>query len=575
MPESTQIDTRQGADKKHTPVVLVVDDDPALRLVLRHTMEQDGYYVIEASNGLEAIQTTVRQQPDLILMDAVMPEMDGFRAISELKAMREYESLPILIITSLDDDQSVAQAFSAGACDYINKPINWSVLKHRVRRLLYTAEAERKIRHLAYHDTLTGLPNRLLFMDRMDQAISRAIRAEEKFSLLFIDIDHFKVINDSMGHEAGDKLLTAITGRLQKTLRRSDTIARLGGDEFTVILENISELDDVILVTKNLLEVLLKPVIINGRKVSVGASIGIAVFPDDGENFGNLLKNADTAMYRAKEKGRNTFEFYTAEMSDVAMYRLELENSLRNAIDKKEFVVYYQPKYDLENQKYWGMEALVRWNHPDEGIISPDDFIPLAEETGMIVMLGRWVIETACAQLSEWKKKGYQINNLAINISARQFREQNLPLLFENILKDTNLKAADIEVELTESTLVENNDKAKDILDTLHNMGLRIALDDFGTGYASMAYLKDFPIDTVKIDRSFISDIPANREDMAIVRAIASLTDALDLCLIAEGVEKNEQIEFLKEIGCEQGQGFYWSQPVPAEVFEIEFLKKL
>jgi len=574
MPESTQIDTRQGANSKKTPVVLVVDDDPSLRLVLRHTMEQDGYYVIEASNGLEAIQTTVRQQPDLILMDAVMPEMDGFRAIAELKAMRDYESLPILIITSLDDDKSVAQAFSAGACDYINKPINWSVLKHRVRRLLYMAEAERKIRQLAYHDTLTGLPNRLLFMDRMDQAISRSIRAEEKFTLLFIDVDHFKVINDSMGHEAGDKLLKLITERLQKTLRRSDTIARLGGDEFTVILENMSVLDDIVFVARNLLEELSQPVMLNDRELCVAASIGIAIFPDDGENFGNLLKNADTAMYRAKEKGRNTFEFYTAEMSAVAMYRLELENSLRNAIDKKEFVVYYQPKFDLKNRQCWGMEALVRWNHPYDGIISPDDFIPLAEETGMIVMLGKWVIETACAQLSEWKEKGYQIRNLAINISARQFREQNLPSLFEKILNNTNLEAADIEVELTENTLVENNDKAKEILGKLHNMGLRIALDDFGTGYASMAYLKDFPIDTVKIDRSFISDIPSNKEDMAIVKAIASLTDALDLCLIAEGVEQDQQIEFLKDIGCEQAQGYYWGRPVPAEIFETEFLKK-
>ena len=448
------------------------------------------------------------------------------------------------------------------------------MLKHRVRRLLYTAEAERKIRHLAYHDTLTGLPNRLLFMDRMDQAISRAFRANEKFTLLFIDIDHFKVINDSMGHEAGDQLLTSVTQRLQHALRRSDTIARLGGDEFTVILENISELDDVMAVTQNLLDSLSGPLQIGEREVQVGASIGIAIFPEDGTNFGTLLKHADTAMYRAKEQGRNKFEFYKAEMSSAAMYRLELENSLRKAIDKGEFVVYYQPKYELKTRTCWGMEALVRWQHPEEGLISPDDFIPLAEETGIIVKLGRWVIETACEQFSEWKKQGYKIHNLAINISARQFSEQNLPRLFETVLKENGLDARDIEIELTENTLVENHDKAKAILNELHEMGLRIALDDFGTGYASMAYLKDFPIDTVKIDRSFITDIPNNVEDMAIVRAISSLTKALDLCLIAEGAENDTQIEFLKDIGCEQGQGFYWSKPVPAEVFEVEFLRK-
>ena len=293
-------DDRQEAKPRSDAVILVVDDDPALRLVLRHTMEQEGYQVIEACNGLEAIRATVRHQPDLILMDAVMPEMDGFRATSEINAMREYRHTPVLIITSLDDDHSISQAFSAGACDYITKPINWSVMKHRVRRFLYTAAAERKIKHLSYHDSLTGLPNRLLFMDRIDQAISRAIRVDEKFTLLFIDIDHFKVINESMGHDAGDQLLTEVTSRLLSSLRRSDTIARLGGDEFSILLEGASNVDDTVSVANNLLKILSQPILINDTKVNVGASIGITVFPDDGESFGVLLKNADTAMSRAK-----------------------------------------------------------------------------------------------------------------------------------------------------------------------------------------------------------------------------------------------------------------------------------
>ena len=556
------------------PVILIADDDPAMRLVLRHSMEQEGYHVIEVCNGLEAIQATVRQQPNLILMDAVMPVMDGFRATSELYAMGEYKELPIMIITSLDDNDSVERAFSAGACDYITKPINWSVLKNRVRRLLKSADAQRKIQHLAYHDTLTGLPNRMLFMDRIDQSINRATRNGQKFALLYIDIDHFKVINDSMGHDAGDKLLTCVTERLQENLRQSDTIARLGGDEFTVILDNLSEPEAVISIVQNLLGVLAEKIIIDGRNVHVGASIGVAIYPDDGESFGALLKNADTAMYRAKEKGRNTFQFYTTEMSAAAMRRLELEHCLRSAIEKNQLVVYYQPKFNLKTGRCSGMEALVRWQHPEKGLIPPDEFIPLAEETGLIVPLGESVIEQACAQMSQWKQAGYAIDNLSINVSVRQFREQDLCGLFKQMLERYQLDASVIEIELTESILVEHREKNREVLDQLQSMGLKIALDDFGTGYASMSNLKDFPIDTVKIDRSFVHGLPDDRESMAIVKAISSLTNALDLALIAEGVETEQQIMFLKDNACFYGQGYFWSKPVPADEFEKAILSQ-
>ena len=575
MLESSNHGLRPDADEPYIPLILVADDDPAIRLILRHTMEQDGYQVVEATNGVEALQITIRQSPDLILMDAVMPEMDGFRATEELKGMPDYVDIPVLVITALDDDRSVSRAFEVGACDYITKPVNWSVLRQRVRRLLYTAEAERKIRHLAYHDTLTGLPNRLLFMDRMDQAISRAQRNDDGFALLFIDVDHFKVINDSMGHEAGDQLLTQVTRRLSLNVRRSDTIARLGGDEFTVILENVGEPETVVMVTKNLLETLCKPINIGGREVHVSASVGIAMYPDDGENFGHLLKNADTAMYRAKAQGRNTFQFYASEMSTAAMRRLELENSLRYAIEKQEFIVHYQPKYDLHSRRCIGMEALVRWDHPEKGVIPPDEFIPLAEETGLIVALGEWVIRTACGQLSAWQQAGYEIRDLSINVSARQFQEQDLCALFAEVLEAFQLRAEDIEVELTESVLVDNHDQARRILAQLHDMGLKIALDDFGTGYASMAYLKEFPIDTVKIDRSFVWGIPNDEENIAIVRAIAGLTSALGLSLIAEGVETAQQVEFLKDIECFRGQGYLWSRPVSALHFEQSILKSV
>ncbi|TNF38902.1 MAG: GGDEF domain-containing response regulator [Gammaproteobacteria bacterium] len=572
--ESQKNDSGIDDQQSGNHLVLVADDDPAIRLVLRHTMEQDGYRVIEVTNGRDAVAATLQQHPDLILMDAVMPDLDGFQAINIIKSKPEFEALPILIITALDDDMSVSQAFEVGACDYITKPIKWSVLRQRVRRLLKASDAERTIRHLAHHDTLTGLPNRLLFNDRIEQAISRATRNRTRFALLFIDIDHFKVINDSMGHDAGDRLLTSITMRIQQSLRRTDTIARLGGDEFAIILENIKTPEDIVVATRGLLDDLCKPLEINERDVHVSASIGIAVFPDDGDDFGSLLKHADIAMYRAKETGRNNFQFYAAEMSASAMRRLELENSLRRAIEQEQLVLFYQPKYDLKNRHCLGMEALVRWDHPEKGIIPPDEFIPLAEETGLIVRMGEWVIKKACNQLQHWQQAGYAINNLSINVSPRQFHEQDLAGLFRDVLASTGLNASDIEIELTESTLVQNQHHAREVLHQLQAMGLRIALDDFGTGYASLSYLKEFPIHTVKVDKSFVWGIPTDKQNMAIVRAITGLAAEMSLSVIAEGVETEEQIEFLKDVGCLQGQGYYWSKPVSAVDFEQHVLQK-
>jgi diguanylate cyclase (GGDEF)-like protein len=572
---SKQFDSAQDAvNISNIPVVLVVDDDSAMRLIMRHAMEKCGYTVYEATNGLEALHHAIRYEPDLILMDAVMPDMDGFRATAEIKNLPDFVDTPILMVTALEDESSVEEAFSAGACDYIHKPINWVVLKQRVKRLIAAAQASKKVRHLAYHDTLTGLPNRLLFIDRMDQAISRAVRQMGRFALLFIDIDHFKMINDSMGHDAGDMLLTALTERLTQALRRTDTISRLGGDEFTVIAESIEDPEDAALIAQNLLQTLSEAVKIGEREVHVSGSIGIALYPDDGNNLGALLKNADAAMYRAKDLGRNMFQFYAAEMSEAVMQRLDMQSELRTAIEREEFILHYQPKYDLRTGECSGMEALVRWQHPERGMVPPDKFIPLAEETGLIVQLGEWVVRSACAQLGAWQRAGHGVTNVSINVSARQIREQNLPSLFYQILRENKINPAHIEIELTESALVENHDKARDLLGELHALGLKIALDDFGTGYASMAYLKEFPIDTVKIDRSFVRGIPQDREDMAIVKAIASLTSALELTLVAEGVENAQQLETLKNLSCHQAQGYLWSKPLPVEQFEQKILRK-
>lgn len=567
--------SESDSDIETSPLVLIADDDPAIRLVLKHSVEQIGYRVIEASDGQQAVAMTRDQRPDLILMDAIMPEQDGFSATAEITGSPELSDIPIMIITALDDDHSVDRAFEVGALDYITKPVKWSVLKQRVRRMIHAAVAEKKIRHLAYHDTLTGLPNRMLFMDRIEQAIARMDRTREAFALLFIDIDHFKIINDTLGHDAGDKLLRSVTQRLRDIIRQTDTVARFGGDEFTVLLENIQKPEDTVLVTDKLLRVLHEPIIISGRDVRISASVGIAVYPQDGGDFGTLLKHADTAMYEAKQLGRNNFQFYTKSMSESAQKRLDLEASLREAISSEAFRVYYQPKYELDTGQCWGMEALIRWSHPEKGLIPPVDFIPVAEETGMIIPISEWMIRECFRQMVSWRQSGLQVANLSINISPRQFKEQDLVGLFAELLHESEIRGEDIEIEITETILLENQVKAASTLGQLKAMGIKIALDDFGTGYASLAYLKKYPIDIVKIDRSFVAGTPDDEEDCAIVRAIASLASALEKDLVAEGVENEEQIEFLKQVNCNKAQGFYWNPPLSAHAFQINVLEKI
>jgi len=355
-------------------------------------------------------------------------------------------------------------------------------------------------------------------------------------------------------------------------LRKTDTVARLGGDEFTIIIEGVESLSAVEVVSKNILNVLDLSIEINKKNVHIGGSIGIAMYPDDGKDFGTLLKNADTAMYRSKEMGRQTFQFYTHEMSLKAMQRLDLENQIRDGLKNEEFVVYYQPKVNLISGQCLGMEALVRWNHPEKGIVSPFEFIPLAEETGLIIQLDEWVMRSACQQFKKWRDTGYLVNNLSVNVSARHFKEGGLLAHCKKIIEQSELAFKYLEIELTESALVDNYTSAKEILNEIHQMGIRIALDDFGTGYASMSYLKDFPFDTIKLDRSFVQGVPDDIESAAIVKAMIQLAEALKLNIVAEGIETEPQKTFLTDHGCTYGQGFLWSKPVPADEFEKNFL---
>ncbi len=558
----------ESSDTKHVPLILIADDDPSLRLLIKHVMYQCDFQVIEADNGLQALELAAHHKPDLIIMDAVMPEMDGFQATQKILELEGCCETPVLMATSLDDDHSVERAFLVGASDYVTKPFNWSVLKHRIKRILSAVEVERKIRHIAYHDSLTGLPNRILFTDRIAQAINRVQREGGFFALLYIDIDHFKVVNDSIGHAAGDNLLNIVATRLKELLRKSDTISRLGGDEFAVIIEGIEQVEKITTVARNILDVLQQPVQVSNKNVNVGASIGVAMYPQDGTNFGSLLKNADTAMYRAKDCGRNTFRFYAQEMSEKAMRRLDIENQLISALERDEFTLFYQPKIDLSTQKISGAEVLVRWNQPQQGLVAPCVFIPVAEETDLIIKLDQWVLKQACEQLKCWQNKGLSLDNISINISSRHLKEGGLLEYCQRIIAEAEIAPEFIEVELTESALVDNSEKARTILSQLKQLGIRIALDDFGTGYASMSYLKEFPFDTVKIDRSFISGVPHDEEDSAIIRAMIQLAQALRLNMVAEGVEVQQQLEYLVSCECQYAQGFFWSKPVPADEFE-------
>ncbi len=556
------------------PIVLLADDDPSIRLMVRHVLESEDFDIVEASDGLEAIKAVEKHHPALILLDAVMPGIDGFATCQQIKE-KGYTDIPVMMITGLDDDASVERAYEVGAIDFITKPIKWAVLKHRVKSVVAKVIAERKVKLLAYRDTLTALPNRLLFADRLEQAVMRSERSRTSMALMLVDIDDFKLVNDSFGHDAGDKLIKAVGDLISKSLRRADTIARLGGDEFAVIIEDIDGPEDAVSIADNLTTILEHNVRLDDQETYTSASIGIAIFPDDGKDARTLLKNADTAMYRAKENGRHCFQFFKPEMSVNAMERLDLENSLKEAFENDEFLIYYQPVIDIQKNEVVSVEALLRWQHPEKGMIYPDDFIHIAEDCGLIVALGEWVINSVCKQLRSWQDADLKDQHISINLSQRQFKEQDIVALFTQAISENGIEASSLSVEITERILIDNIGEVETVLNKLRKMGLKVFLDDFGTGYASLAYLKEFPVDVVKIDREFISGIPDNKQDSTTVDAIAGLTHGLKLTLLAEGVENDRQLEILKGLGCQFAQGFYWSKAIPSNEYEQFYMNQL
>ncbi len=549
-----------------TAQVLIVDDDRSTRSTLRYTLQRDGFKVEEAADGAQALTMLKRFQPDVILMDAVMPVMDGFTACARMQELPGGTTIPVLMITALEDNSSVERAFAAGASDYIPKPIHYAVLSQRVRRIIDANRAEKRIRHLAYNDLLTGLPNRTLFFDLLGQAVEHARQDSGTLAVLFMDLDRFKYVNDNLGHDVGDRLLQAVAQRVRRTVRNVDVVARLGGDEFTVVLGDIEGPAPAAAAAQNICRVLAAPFQIDGHDIFVTSSVGIAMYPHDGADVPTLVKHADNAMYRAK-KTNTGFQFYEASMEQSISEHVRLESDLRRALERNELEVFYQPQARLDNQQIIGMEALVRWRHATRGMVSPAEFIPLAEETGLINPLGEWVLRTACTQMQQWVQQGLPPMRIAVNLSVRQLLQKNFAATVESALDDSGLAPDLLELEITESTLMEH---AQDTLQALHRLralGVRLSIDDFGTGYSSLAYLKRFPVDIIKIDRSFVRDVPQDADDSAIVTGIIALAHSLRLEVVAEGVETEAQLNFLRAQKCDLLQGYYLSPAVPAAEF--------
>ena len=430
-------------------------------------------------------------------------------------------------------------------------------------------EQKNILHHQAHHDVLTDLPNRLLFQDRLEQALLKSKRSQNHVALLFIDIDHFKNINDVFGHDRGDHILQRISQRLINIVRDADTLSRLGGDEFTLIVDDVKDIAHIARLTKKILNVIEEPVIVEDTFHYVTASIGICMNCDEAINSTDMLKHADTAMYRAKDRGRNTFEFYTKGLTKKALDRVLLETELRTAIQEQQLEIYYQPKMNLISNRIYGMESLIRWQHPDLGQLSPESFIPLAEETGLIVEMDRWSYEKSVTQFKEWQKKGLLNGNvLALNLSIKHLERADLLEFLKELLMKTEIDPACIELEITETQMMENMHKTKKVLKEVEKLGIRLAIDDFGTGYSSLAYLKQLQLDTLKIDRSFIKDVPENEEDATIVRAILAMAYGLNLHVVAEGVENEEQLGFLLQEGCVCAQGYLFSEPLSTEEME-------
>ena len=558
--------------------ILIVDDTPENLAVLTQVLRGEGYEVLSVLSGKRALQAARREAPDMVLLDIQMPEMDGYETCRRFKADEALATIPIIFISAATDAEVKVRAFTNGGVDFVSKPFEHQEVLARVRTHLALRSAERdlerrllqkeqEVLHMAYHDALTGLPNRLQLFNRLEYALEVAAREGRQLAVLSLDIDRFKIVNDSLGPEVGDQLLMTVAQRLRDTAQRSDIVCRIGGDEFALALTDVDTAVFAAHIAEELLPCIAETIVVGEHAIRISPSIGIAIFPQDGADAHILLRNADAAMRRVKERGGNGFRFFDQTMNKAATERLDLETALRLAVDRQEFVVHYQPQLRLSDRRVLGCEALIRWHHPKRGLVPPLEFIPLAEETGLIVPIGIWVLRAACRQVQSWRAAGLGDLSVAVNLSARQFHQPDLVTQIRAAVAETGLPPSALEIELTESTVMDDAERAVGILRELRAIGIRISVDDFGTGYSSLSYLRKLPINSLKIDRSFISDIGIDADDDAIVQTIIALGKVLRLEEIAEGIETEAQAEFLNRHGCDIGQGYLFARPMPADAF--------
>jgi diguanylate cyclase (GGDEF)-like protein len=572
-----------GTDATDKPRILVIDDDKQVRRVLLDIF-CEVYDCSEASSAEEALSVLAQESFNLVLSDINMGGMSGLELVPQVHSLSP-DSV-VLMISGQSNIETAIEAMHAGAFDYIMKPFDVRHVEAAVERALkqclllterrrYKDELEKlleertaEVDRLAYYDTLTSLPNRTLFEDRLTQAVALAQRANKKVAVLFIALDQLKKVNDTLGHLAGDQLMQQIAVRLRGCLTETDTVARFGGDQFVVMLPEIEGTKEAVEVVASIQEHFAPSFKLGRQELFATASFGISLFPEDGKETSSLVKNAGAALYRAKKSGGNEYRFYTADMHAKASKRFELETSLRHAVDNQEFLLHYQPRVAIDSLKIVGVEALVRWQHPQLGLVPPLDFIPLAEETGLILPIGEWVLREACRQNREWQNKGFPPMRVGVNISARQFQQQHLAETVMRILEEVELDPEFLELELTESSIMSNAEATIVVLTKLQTKGIAISVDDFGTGFSSLSYLKRLPIDSLKVDQSFVRELATDPDDAALVMAIVSLAHTLRLRVVAEGVETQEQLRFLRLLRCDEIQGYLISKPLPVAGIE-------
>ena len=545
----------------------MVEDNPGdARLVREMFIDINANeFVLTHVNTLhEALEQLRSQQFDVMLLDLSLPDAQGLEAVSQVLDLVPKQA--IVILSGTNDSDLALEAVKFGAQDYLVKGQgDGNLLTRSLRYAIERKHTEERLTFLAQYDSLTGLPNRALFQDRMQAAMRHAERNNSIVVLMFLDLDHFKDINDTLGHNAGDKLLKDVAKRLQHCVRDEDTIARLGGDEFTIILQGISQREDAAEIAAKIIDVLSAPFTLNDEEVFVTTSIGIASYPTCGSNAETVIQNADTALYRAKSEGRNNYQFFETEMNSRVSERMTMINDLRRAVQQQDFILYYQPLIEAASDEVIGMEALLRWQYPMQGLLSAKEFVPLLEETGLIIPVGEWVLHEACRQSRLWQQAGLPPLYVSVNLSVRQFHKCDLLSAVTSALHENQLDPQLLQLEITESILMDHSSGAIHTLEQLHQLGVRLAIDDFGIGYSSLSYLKKYPFNLLKFDRSFVEEMHTSENGAAIVAAVINLGHSINMAVMAEGVETQDQLKLLQDRNCDQFQGHLFAHPMAAD----------